>query len=171
MRVAIGLGANLGDPGKNISAACEALAAAGMQHISLSPVYKTAPVDCVPGTPDFFNAALVGDWSGDLGSLLATCKKIEEKLGRPRVHSSDEARVIDLDILLAEQLVYANDGLTVPHPLVHDRLFALVPLNDLAPDWVVATMNKTVGELTRERLARDGSGFQACTCEFHVNMD
>ena len=161
MRVAIGLGANLGDPEKNIHAAREALAAAGMADITLSPLYRTAPVDCVPGTPDFINAALVGDWPRTLESLLKTCKSIEEKIGRPRVHSSNEARVIDLDILLAEGIVYAGDKLIVPHPLVHNRLFALLPLNDLIPDWMIADVNKTVREITRERLAEKGNTFQA----------
>ncbi|MDT8389669.1 MAG: 2-amino-4-hydroxy-6-hydroxymethyldihydropteridine diphosphokinase [Lentisphaeria bacterium] len=161
MRVAIGLGANLGHPEENIQAARDALAAGGMAEITLSPLYKTTPVDCVPGTPDFVNAALVGDWPGDVDSLLETCKAIEEKLGRPRIHSSEEARMIDLDILMADGAVSAHDRLTIPHPRFHERLFALVPLNDLAPDWVIPGLDKTVAEVTRDRLAADGDSFQA----------
>ncbi len=135
--VAIGVGSNLGSPRENIRAAAKQLAEAGLEGISCSPFYTTAPVDCVPGTPDFTNCAFTGHWEGGPHELLKVCQRIETELGRPAIHSSNEARTIDLDILLFEDLQVDSENLTIPHPRMTERYFVLAPLNDLAPEWTV----------------------------------
>lgn len=156
MRVAIGAGSNVGDPLANIRLAASRLENAGLKNLALSPFYGTKPVDCVPGTPDFVNAAMVGSWPSSIDKLLATCKAIEEAIGRPRVHASNEARVIDLDILLVEDFVRATAKLKIPHPQLCSRLFVLVPLRDLAPDWVIPPGKTTVSMATEKLLAETG---------------
>lgn len=159
MLVALGLGANIGDAMANIRHAVESLEAVGLKSPLLSRFYETLPVDCVPGTPNFINAAVVGQWTRPLAQILPACKEIEERLGRPREHSSNEARVIDMDIILAEcgSLTLPGPGLRIPHPQVYKRLFVLMPLCDIVPQWLIPPENLTVCEATQRRLAEVGS--------------
>ncbi|MFA4945187.1 MAG: 2-amino-4-hydroxy-6-hydroxymethyldihydropteridine diphosphokinase [Lentisphaeria bacterium] len=152
--VALGLGANLGDPAAALAAALAALRRGGVRKLRLSAVRVTVPVDCVPGTPPFHNAAATGEWGGTAVELLALCHRIERELGRPARHSPREARVIDLDILLFGGAVLRLPGLEVPHPRLLGRRFALEPLAELAADWPIPGTGLTVGEA----LARLGRG-------------
>ena len=144
--VAIGLGANLGDPPTTIRTAVRLLVAGGLAEPRLSPLFETEPMHCVPGTPRFVNAAVIGRWSGSLTALFRLCKDIEHRLGRPVEHSSQEARVIDLDILLFGARRAVTATLRVPHPRLLSRRFALAPLACLAPDWRIPGTDLTVGD-------------------------
>ncbi len=133
--VAIGLGST--ETAARLDQAVDALRRGGLTHIQVGKLCRTAPVDCVPGTPDFFNSALTGLWTGSAESLLALCQQIERQLGRPTQHSSHEARSIDLDILLFGHLELRTPQLTLPHPRLCQRRFALQPLASIAPDWFI----------------------------------
>ncbi|OPZ25325.1 MAG: 2-amino-4-hydroxy-6-hydroxymethyldihydropteridine pyrophosphokinase [Lentisphaerae bacterium ADurb.BinA184] len=152
-RVALGLGANLGDPPATFMRAVELLAAGGFEKAVLSPLYQTVPVECEPGAPPFCNAALTGDWPGGIAALLDLCQAIERQLGRPAAHLSRESRPIDIDILLAGERVVSSPRLRLPHPRLRRRLFVLIPLRDIAPDWPVPPGRQTVAALC-ERLLR-----------------
>ena len=116
----------------------------------MAPIIRTKPVDCVPGTPDFLNTAVVGQWGGTPLELLAACQKIEREAGRPAVHSSHEARLLDIDVLLWGAETLSLPGLIVPHPRMHLRRFVLEPLAAIAPDWTVPPFGKTVANLLNE---------------------
>jgi len=150
---ALGLGANLTDPATSIRRAVDLLATGGVTGVHLSSLYATEPVGCVAGTPAFINACITGFWLGAPGALLSLCQRIERTLGRPARHSSREARSIDIDILLFGDRVVSDRTLHIPHRRLHERLFVLTPLADLAGDWRVPPGGVTVGEL-RERLLR-----------------
>ncbi len=152
LRVAIGLGANLDQPAATIRRARDRLAELGLQKTVLSSFYVTTPVNCRPGTPDFVNAALIGEWPGSPDSLLESCRTIERELGRPANHAKDEARMIDLDILMFTDQAVHSEKLTVPHPELNKRLFVLIPLSEIAGDWNL-TMdgeNRTINEWTEK---------------------
>lgn len=144
--VALGLGANLDNRETQLRDAVERLQRRGFAAIRCSSFYNTEPVDCVPGTPRFLNAAVVGTWPGTPRQLLETCKEIETAMGRPREHSSSESRLIDIDILLFEQQVICEQDLQVPHPKLTGRLFILKPLNEIASDWVIPEAGLTVAQ-------------------------
>ena len=109
----------------------------------------TKPVDCIPGTPDFINTAVIGQWEGTPLELLAVCQRIEREAGRPAVHSSREARLLDIDVLLWGTETLSLPNLIVPHPRMHLRRFVLEPLAAIAPDWIVPPFNKTVAQLLK----------------------
>ncbi len=153
VRVALGLGANLGCPEEHIRKALSDLAEGGLEEVRCAPLYVTRPVDCDAGTPEFLNTVVCGWWRGSARELLALCRRIEERLGRPRVHSRRAARVIDVDLLLVGEERLSEPGLEVPHPALRDRLFVLVPLADLAPDWRLPPGMETVAE-ARDRALR-----------------
>ena len=150
------MGANLGEnPAENIRWGALKLLEAGVEELLMAPIIRTKPVDCmpvdcIPGTPDFLNTAVVGQWGGTPLELLAACQKIEREAGRPAVHSSHEARLLDIDVLLWGAETLSLPGLIVPHPRMHLRRFVLEPLAAIAPDWTVPPFGKTVANLLNE---------------------
>ena len=152
--VALGLGANLGDAAANIRDAAAHLEYAGLRSATLSPLYRTAPVGCPPGTPDFVNGAVRGTWSGAALELLRVCKSIEKRMGRDPEHDKNAPRTVDIDILLFGGETFTSRDLRIPHPQVRNRLFVLVPLAEIAGSWRVPPEGVTVRQLLA-RLQRN----------------
>ena len=148
-RIALGLGGNLGRVDRRMAGALAALRQAGLTDLRVSSLYRSTPVGCVPGVPPFLNAAATGRWGGSPASLLRVCQETERQLGRPARHSSSESRPIDLDILLFDTLCIRTPSLTLPHPRMHERLFVLLPLAEIAPSWPVPPNGITVETLCR----------------------
>ena len=129
-KVAIALGGNIGDVPAAFDKAIALLEEGGLTGIVRGRTIVSSPVDCVPGTPDFHNSAIVGSWDGSPEQLLDLTQSIERKLGRPAQHSSRESRTLDLDILLFDDLEICTPRLTIPHPRMKQRPFVMVPLED-----------------------------------------
>ena len=144
--VAIGVGGNIGDSRRIFAEALKMLAEGGVGDLKMASFIVTKPVDCVPGTPDFMNTAVTGDWCGTPLELLALTQSIERAMGRPVAHSSHESRTLDLDILLMDGLTVDEPTLTIPHPRMCERRFVLKPLAELESDWLIPGVGKTVGE-------------------------
>lgn len=130
----VGLGASLGDRVKSLALATRCLAAsAGVRVVAVSRAYRTAPVG--PASSPFLNAAVLISTSHSPRGLLAICRGIERRLGRQRAQRWAD-RVIDLDLLLMDGIVRRGRGLTLPHPRLLQRDFALLPAREVAP-WLV----------------------------------
>ncbi len=127
-RAYVGLGANLGDREKAIRRASELLDA-----IRLSTIRETEPWGYVD-QPAFLNAVVEVDTELTPRGLLDRLLEIESALGRTRDGPRYGPRTIDLDLLLYGDERVDEPGLTVPHPRLHERLFVLEPLAELAPD-------------------------------------
>lgn len=149
-KIALLLGGNIGDTAKFFDSALAGLAAGGVEHLRRSRSFRTAPIDCVPGTPDFLNCAVTGFFGGPPSELLALTQRLEREAGRPAEHSSREARVLDIDIILFGARVIAEERLVVPHPRARLRRFVLEPLADIAPEMRFPD----TGELVGDALAR-----------------
>lgn len=136
--VFVGLGANLGDRAETIARAVQSLAASGrVEVLKVSNLYRTAPWK-VLGQPQFLNA--VAEIATDLTpvALVERLLDIEHALGRDRTEGTRwAARTIDLDLLLYRDEVVHDPGCRVPHPLLHEREFALRPLLEIAPAVVI----------------------------------
>jgi 2-amino-4-hydroxy-6-hydroxymethyldihydropteridine diphosphokinase len=95
--------------------------------------------------------------------LLARLQRIEELLGRPRVHGFHAPRTIDLDILYYDNLYFSLPELTLPHPRLHERPFVLCPLADICPDRILPGLEKSVamlvGELNSDALPKAVAAF------------
>ena len=142
--VALMLGGNLGDSAAVFAEAAAQLERAGLTEIRTSRIFRSAPVDCVPGTPDFSDQALTGIWPGTARELFAVCQKLERAAGRPEHHSSREARTLDIDLILFGDAVSDAPELTIPHPRAKNRRFVLEPLAEIAPDWRFPDSGKTI---------------------------
>ncbi len=136
-RAFIGLGTNLGDRQDAIRRALVLLAEhERIEVVAVSSVRETEPVG-VLDQPRFLNAACAVDTPLAPRELLDTLLAIERSLGRTRDGERYGPRTIDLDLLLYGAEAIDEPGLTVPHPRLHERRFALEPLLDLDPDLVV----------------------------------
>jgi 2-amino-4-hydroxy-6-hydroxymethyldihydropteridine diphosphokinase len=135
-RAYVGLGANLGDREAALRAAVGRLAAEpGVELVAVSSIRETEPVGIVD-QPSFLNAAAAIETDVPARELLDRLIEIERRLGRTRVGPPFGPRTIDLDLLLYGDLAVDEPGLTVPHPRLHERRFALEPLVELDPELV-----------------------------------
>ncbi len=142
-RVVIGLGSNLGDRIANLREAAHRIPA---PIEAASRLYETAPVG--PPQPHYLNAAVLVRWQKELPLLLEQLLAIEASLGRVRVERWGP-RTIDLDILWSDAVALDLPHLTVPHPRLHERPFALLPLLDVAPDAPFTVPSFEPGEIVR----------------------
>lgn len=152
-RAYLGLGSNVGNRLGHLEFGLHELARCG-SVLARSPVIETEPVDC-PGGGAFLNACVCLDTVLDPNSLLATALRIESARGRRR-RSRNEPRVLDIDLLLVDDIVICEPGLTLPHPRMQDRWFVLEPLAAVAP----GVIHPLLGLEVRQLLGRlhEGTG-------------
>lgn len=130
--VFLGLGANLGNPYNNILRALELIGSIkNVKGIKSSSFYKTSPVSCIK-QEDYLNLVCHIQTDLEPTSLLEELKKIETDIGKiPK--KKDEPRLIDIDILFFGTRSIHIDSLTIPHPRWQERLFVLIPLQEICP--------------------------------------
>ena len=149
----IGMGSNQGDREATLDEAVALIKAEPHFHLwTVSKYYETVPVGGPPGQAPFLNAALLTEPTLDPLSLLERLHAIEARLGRVREERWG-ARTLDLDLLLYGQEVRRTPQVTLPHPRLPFRRFALVPTVEIAP-WMVdpltgRTVNELLGDLDR----------------------
>ncbi len=143
----IALGSNMGDKMATCRRALDLLGRAG-RVTKVSSFYRTEPVG-YPNQEDFINAVAELETSLSPLALLAACHVIEDDLGRSRLLQWGP-RTIDLDILLYGDQVVNNSELTIPHPLMAERRFVLVPLCEIAPQAKHPVIRKTAANLLKE---------------------
>lgn len=141
----LGLGSNLGDRKRHIEAALIFLQSFG-RVARRSAVYETTPLG-MAGAGLFLNMVLALESALGPHELLAACKKHEVSQGRDLENSHYSNRPIDIDILLAGEMVIDTPELTVPHPRLTERGFVLVPLFEIAPKVVHPLEKVTVTQL------------------------
>ncbi len=135
MKVVLALGANLGDPRKQISLAIDAIRDL-VKVEKVSSLYETAPFKVNDAQPNYINAVLVGETELQPKELIKELLAIEAKLGRQRTLPK-AARTIDIDIVDYEGFFLESDELTLPHPRAHERRFVLEPWVEIEPDAVL----------------------------------
>ena len=136
----VGLGSNLGDSAGILQAAFESLdRTPGIRLRCASSLYRT-PAWGMTDQPDFTNAVAMLETTLAARDLLAAMLDIERDAGRERREDGADRwgpRTLDLDLLLYADAVIDEPGLRVPHPHLHQRAFALLPLLEIAPDaWI-----------------------------------
>lgn len=149
----VALGANLGDPARQVRQALRELEQVGDTRVTAhSSLYRTAPAG-FPDQPDFVNAVAQLETGLAPRALLDALFEIENLHGRRR-GQANAPRTLDLDLLLYDSLTIDQPGLQVPHPRLHQRGFVLVPLAEIAADAMVPGQGR-VGELLK-RVDRAG---------------
>jgi len=133
----VGLGANLGDRTATLARALELLAEQPeIEIVAVSSFRETDPVGYLD-QPRFLNAAAALQTSLPPQALLRALLNVERDLGRTREGPRFGPRTVDLDLLLIDDIIVDEPGLSLPHPRLHERIFALEPLVELDPSIVV----------------------------------
>ena len=140
----LALGSNLEDRAANLQAARDALAPK-IRVVRESPLYITPPWGYAD-QPDFLNQVIEVETILHPIPLLHRLKEIEAEMGRETTFRNGP-RLIDLDILFYGQEIVEGELLQIPHPRLQERAFVLIPLNDLAPDFIHPVLQESVSEL------------------------
>jgi len=143
-RAYIGLGSNMRDREANLAKAA-GLISQSTRVLMISSLYLTEP-EVYKDQPDFLNSVACIDTDLNAGELLKILNGIEMKMGRERPFAG-APRLIDLDLLLYDGAIINEPGLEVPHPRMHLRSFVLVPMVEIAPEFIHPVLHKNMKEL------------------------
>ena len=152
--VYLSLGTNLGNKEENLRTAMTLIEEQVGTITSQSALYASAPWG-FDSENTFLNNAISVETSLTPEELLSTTQRIEHTLGRTHksVDGQYSDRLIDIDILLYDDVVMHTPSLTLPHPLMHRRLFVLEPLSEIAPTLIHPLLQKEIATLYNELKA------------------
>lgn len=142
------IGGNEGDRTANLQQARLSIRDAGILLLQASSIYETAAWGKT-NQPSFLNQALCISTPLDAPNLLRTLLAIESKMGRTRSEKYG-ARIIDIDILFFNDAIIDLPELSIPHPHIPERRFALTPMAEISPDWIHPSLHKTISTLLDE---------------------
>ncbi|PSO53220.1 MAG: 2-amino-4-hydroxy-6-hydroxymethyldihydropteridine diphosphokinase [Cyanobacteria bacterium QH_8_48_120] len=152
---AIALGSNLGDSLTTLEGTINQLSqTAGITVQACSSWYQTAPVG--PPQPDFINGCALLEVELTPQELLRDLFGVENQFERVRQQRWG-ARTLDLDLLLFDDLILETSDLQIPHPRMNERAFVLVPLAEIAPNWIEPKSKEAIARLVQ---AVDCSGIR-----------
>lgn len=142
------LGSNLGDRQAYLHQAIEHIETYIATIVNRSSVYETQSWGKTD-EPDYLNQVVQLKTTIPARDILEKILHIEQAMGRKR-EVKWGSRIIDIDILFYGQSIISEDGLTIPHPELHKRLFTLAPLSEIAPDFKHPVLHKSIFQLKNE---------------------
>src|SRR5438552_17052562 len=145
MRVYLALGSNLGERENYLRSGVRGLEQRGVEIVRVASLYVTEPRE-VLDQPWFLNTATEANTELPPEKLLAACLEVEHENERTRDRAKGP-RTLDIDIIFYGSEIIRMPGLTIPHPDFSQRKFVLVPLAEIAPDFVDPLSGKTVAAL------------------------
>jgi 2-amino-4-hydroxy-6-hydroxymethyldihydropteridine diphosphokinase len=150
-KVFLCLGSNLGNRTENLKQAEARIAEHVGSIISVSSVYETEPWG-FKSESKFLNMVLCVKTELSPSGLLGRILMIESQLGRIRSETQYKSRNIDIDIILYNDDIVKEPALEIPHPRMHERRFALVPMVEIAPDLIHPVLKKTMRSILKSCL-------------------
>lgn len=149
----LSLGSNLGEKEGNIELALKIIEKRIGNLISISAFYYSPPKDFISSN-NFVNCTCEVETNMCIYDAFAQSQCIEKQIGRKEKSKSGKYndRIIDIDLLIAGNLIINSEKLTIPHPRLHERDFVLIPFCEIAPKVVHPVLNKTIYQLCNELL-------------------
>ncbi len=146
-RVLVAMGSNVGDPVETVRQSGLALQGLASGSFSMSGLWSTEAIGLLDGGGDFINACASFDYGGAPSALLGELQALELHFGRPENHGVHRSRTLDLDIIAFGNTVIRERELRIPHPRAHERLFVLLPLQEIEPGFRFPDRKETLEEL------------------------
>ena len=147
-KVYLSIGSNKGNRSVLINKAIDEIEKKIGTIISRSSIYQSKSWGF--DSNDFYNLSLLIDTDIEPKSLLINLKKIEKSMGREDIDGSYSDRFIDIDILFYDNIIIDSEDLKIPHPKIEIRKFVLVPMLEIADDYVHPILNKTIRQLNND---------------------
>lgn len=148
----VALGSNLEDRENNLKQAIEKVRVAGIVPVKVSAFIETEPYG-VTDQPSFINAVMKVETDKSPIELLRTLLAIEQNMGRIRKRHWGE-RNIDLDLIFYEDVIMTSEELTLPHPDMQNRVFVLLPMAEIARDYMHPVLKKSMEQLKNDLLQK-----------------
>lgn len=146
IQVFLSVGSNEGDRLRSLATAYWKLNESAGRVDAISSIYETEPWGFKAETY-FLNQVIRLNTQLPAGHLMSLLLEIEAGMGRQRKEPGYHSRCIDLDILFYGERILHTDRLEVPHPRLHERRFILVPLNEIAPDFIHPLLGQSISTL------------------------
>jgi deoxyguanosine kinase len=147
------IGGNIGNRMKYLESAVEIIAQGTGKVIRTSSVYETEPFG-FSARKQFFNICVLVETELSPHKILEVILKVETSLGRKRVTEKLVSRTIDIDILFYDDVILNEPALIIPHPELHKRNFALIPMAELRSEFIHPVFGKTIARLLEESTDR-----------------
>jgi deoxyguanosine kinase len=145
-QVVLSIGSNQGNRLENIQSCINLIHQEVGTVIQVSKLYETPAWGFESDA--FYNCALLLHSNLSAQKILSQILKVEKKLGRIRSgHQGYQSRIIDVDLIIFDDEIINSEKLQIPHPLMQDRKFVLLPMQDLKLDWKHPVFQKTISEL------------------------
>ena len=145
-KVFLGIGTNLGERETNLQRSVARIEENVGHVLKCSSLYETEPWG-FKSENQFLNMVVEAETKLNPSGVLGAILMIESLLGRTREGKQYSSRLIDIDILLYEDIVVDEVSLKIPHPLMHERKFVLVPLDEIASELVHPVLKKNIATL------------------------
>jgi len=145
----LSIGSNLGNRSENIKKCISHISTISIIKAT-SSIIETEPFKVSIKQDNFLNLVVKIEYLKDHFELLKDINVIESKLGRIRSSVRNEPRIIDIDIIFFNNLIFSNDNLEIPHPRFKERLFVLQPLSEISPNFIDPISKKTIKFLLDE---------------------
>jgi 2-amino-4-hydroxy-6-hydroxymethyldihydropteridine diphosphokinase len=148
VRAFLSLGSNLGNRSDYLHKAIEALSGNGVAVVRQAGIYETEPLE-VTDQPWFLNTVVEANTTMSPHQLMDVCLSIERENHRLRTEIKS-ARTVDLDIIFYDDQIIHESQLTIPHPRFRERKFVLVPLAEIAPDFIDPVSSHSIETLLQQ---------------------
>ena len=139
------IGGNLGNSKENLAEARSIIDNEIGEIIKFSSIYQTASWG-ITAQPDFLNQVLLVKTKFSAEETMQLILAIENKMGRVRTQKN-ASRIIDIDILFFNEDIIHGENLTIPHPEIQNRKFVLIPLNEIAPEFIHPVFKESIRNL------------------------
>jgi 2-amino-4-hydroxy-6-hydroxymethyldihydropteridine diphosphokinase len=157
------LGTNVGDRLVNLNQAFAMMNQNGIEILQVSSIYQTShwsnEISSVP-YPDYYNVSCKARTNLEPIKLLETIKSIEKKIGRNLENAKNFPREIDIDILFYNSIIMKEIDIEIPHPRFHLRGFVLVPLNEIAFNYINPKDKLSIKNILNNLTARELMGIK-----------
>jgi 2-amino-4-hydroxy-6-hydroxymethyldihydropteridine diphosphokinase len=150
MEAIFSIGGNLSDRAANLRQAKLYLAGMIGEIIDESELFESEPWGVSGPQKLYLNAVVICETEQMPEEIKQNIRRIEQKMGRSVSHGINEPRIIDIDLLFLDQLIYNTEDFQIPHRRLHLRKFVLLPLNEIRPKYLHPVFRKPVEALLRD---------------------